>query len=168
MTRIFQATEHDLPVVRSLFLEYMQWALLLAEATWGHPVGVTPAEVVEHDIAGIQRFMPPDGRLLLASDDTGVVGCACAWMLRPRLAEIKRVYVRPSQRNLGTGRALIQSVIADLRENEFTTVRLETTSFMSAAVNLYRSLGFHDTAPYAEGETPADQRHHTIYLELSL
>jgi ribosomal protein S18 acetylase RimI-like enzyme len=119
-------------------------------------------------MADVQKFMPPDGRLFLASDEGGVLGCACAWTIRPGLAEIKRVYVRPDGRGNGVGRALIQTTIADLRGAGYTTVRLDTTSFMTAAEKLYRSLGFQETAPYAESEVPEDLRHHSVFMELSL
>ena len=108
------------------------------------------------------------GRLFLASAGTDVIGCACARTIRPGLAEIKRVYVRPSGRGNGTGRALIQTLIADLRDAGYTTVRLDTGTFMTAAEKLYRSLGFQDIAPYDESETPKDFRQHAIFLELSL
>ena len=168
MVRITQATEQDLPHVRSLFFEYVQWLILMVETIWEYPVAITPVELVERDMADVQKFLPPDGRLLLASDDSGVVGCACARTIRLGLAEIKRVYVRPNGRSSGTGRALIQTMIADLRDAGYTTVRLDTTSFMAAAEKLYRSLGFQESAPYPESEVPEHLRHHSIFMELSL
>ena len=134
----------------------------------GITIEVTPADVVEQNMADIQQFMPPDGRLFLASDGTDVIGCACARTIRPGLAEIKRVYVRPNQRGSGTGRALIQALIADFREADYTAIRLDTGTFMTAAQKLYRSLGFQDIAPYPESETPEEFRQHAIFLELVL
>src|SRR5690349_18312419 len=109
MVRVTQATEHDFPHVRILFLEYMQWLIPAVEVVWGIPIEVTAADVVEQNMADIQKYMPPDGRLFLASDQSKVLGCACAWTLRPGLAELKRVYVRPAVRRSGTGRALMQT-----------------------------------------------------------
>lgn len=86
MVRITQATEHDFPQVRSLFLEYIQWIIPLIEEDWGYPVPVTTPEVVDHDMAAIGKFMPPSGRLFLASADSNVIGCACAWTIHPGLA----------------------------------------------------------------------------------
>jgi len=168
MVRITQATEQDFPQVRGLFLEYIQWVIPLVEEVWGIPIPVTPADVVERDMVDVQKFMPPHGRLFLASDETDAIGCACARTIRPGLAEIKRVYVRPGGRGNGTGRALIQTILAALREAGYTAIRLETGPFMPAAEKLYRSLGFTDIAPYNEGETPKDQRQHAIFLELTL
>ena len=108
------------------------------------------------------------GRLFLASAGTDVIGCACARTIRPGLAEIKRVYVRPHQRGSGTGRALMQTLIADLRDAGYTAIRLDTGTFMTAAQKLYRSFGFTDIEPYEESETPKEFRQHAIFLELSL
>jgi len=168
MVRITQASEHDFPQVRSLFLEYIEWLIPSVETVWEYHIDITPVEAVERDMADIQKFMPPDGRLFLASDNSGVVGCACARTIRPGLAEIKRVYVRPTQRGSGSGRTLIQAIIADFRDAGYTAVRLDTGTFMTAAHKLYRSLGFTDIAPYDESETPKDFRHHAIFLQLSL
>src|SRR4029078_2437712 len=86
-----------------LFLEYLQWATGMDDETGADTVDSTL--LVDHDMADIQRFMPPVGRLLLANDDTGVFGCACMRTIRVSLAEVKRVYVRPEQRRSGVGRA---------------------------------------------------------------
>jgi ribosomal protein S18 acetylase RimI-like enzyme len=166
--RITQATEHDLPQVQELFLEYIEWLIRMAEANWEYTAPVTAAEAVDRIMADIQRFMPPGGRLLLARDDLGVVGCACAWTMRPGLAEIKRVYVRPRGRGRGIGRALMQTLIADLRNAGYTRAWLDSAGFMTAAVKLYRSLGFNDIPPYEESETPRAMRHQAAFLELTL
>jgi ribosomal protein S18 acetylase RimI-like enzyme len=168
MVRIAQATEHDFPQVQSLFLEYIQWLIQTAEANWEYTAPVTAAEVVERIMADIQKFMPAGGRLLLASDDHDLVGCACAWTIRPGLAEIKRVYVRPGARGRGIGRALMQAMIADLRDAGYSRLRLDTAGFMVAAEKLYRSLGFEDIPPYEESETPKAMRHQAAFLELTL
>ena len=168
MVRITQATEQDFPSVRSLFLEYVQWLIPLLETAWGYSVTVTAAAVVDHDMATVGKFMPPDGRLFLARDEAGVIGCACAWTMRSGLAEVKRVYVRPNQRGQGAGRALLQALIADLQGAGYTAVWLETSSLMPVAETLYRSLGFQDIAPYDESEAPEEIRHHSTFLGLSL
>jgi putative acetyltransferase len=168
MVQITHATEDEFPQVRCLFLEYLQWLIPMLATHWEYLVPVTAEAAVDYMMADMQKYLPPDGRLLLASDESGVVGCACAWTLRPGLAELKRVYVRPSGRGSGTGRALVQAIIADLRGGGYTAVRLDTASFMTPAEKLYRSLGFRDIAPYDESETPKEMRQKAVFLELSL
>ncbi|MDQ2996423.1 MAG: GNAT family N-acetyltransferase [Chloroflexota bacterium] len=119
-------------------------------------------------MANIQKFMPPDGRLLLATDAAHLRGCVCMCTIRPGLAEVKRMYVRPNQRHQGTGRALVQTLIADLHNAGYTTIRLDSGRFMTAAHALYRSLGFQEIEPYAESEIPEAFHKYCIFMELSL
>ena len=58
MVRITQATEHDFPSVRRLFLEYIEWLIPIVETVWEYHIDVTPAEAVEQTMADIQKFMP--------------------------------------------------------------------------------------------------------------
>ena len=62
MVHIAQTTAHDLPAVRSLFLEYIEWLIPIVETVWEYHIDITPVEAVERDMADIQQFMPPDGR----------------------------------------------------------------------------------------------------------
>jgi GNAT superfamily N-acetyltransferase len=54
------------------------------------------------------------------------------------------MYVRPSARGHGIGRAILERLLADARTIGYQVARLETAKFMSEAHALYRSLGFHD------------------------
>jgi GNAT superfamily N-acetyltransferase len=75
--------------------------------------------------------------------------------LRPvslEIAEIKRMYVQPSARGRGIGRALINKLLADARTLEFRVVRLESAAFMSASHALYRSVGFTEVLPFEGSE----------------
>ena len=166
MIHITQATAHDLPSVRDVFGEYLHWATSMGNSPSN--VTVDSAAMLERDMADIQKFLPPDGRLLLAVDTAGVMGCACMRTIRPSVAELKHMYVYPDQRGRGIGRALVQALIADLRSARYATLRLDSGRFMTAAHALYRSLGFQEIAPYPESEIPEDVRKHCIFMELSL
>ena len=166
MVHITQANAHDLPSVRALFGEYLQWATSIANNP--SKVRVDSAAMLERDMTDLQKFMPPNGRLLLAADTAGVLGCACMRTLRPGVAELKRMYVYPDQRGRGIGRALLQALIADLQSAGYTTLRLDSGRFMTAAHALYRALGFQESAPYPESEVPEDLRQHCLFMELPL
>jgi len=114
----------------------------------------------------VAEFAPPNGRLLLASFDGQVAGCAGLRPLSPEIAEVKRVYVRSAFRRKGLGKALIESVIAAARIIGYRKLRLETASFMEGAQALYRSLGFVRIEPYEE--IPDAMKHLTVFLELNL
>jgi GNAT superfamily N-acetyltransferase len=100
----------DLDAVRRLWLEYLTWGNDGLESRYGFRLPVR--EAVEHDLAIIANFQPPDGRLLLAFEGDVAVGTACMRRTGPDTAEIKRMYVQPSHRRAGAGRALLDQLIA--------------------------------------------------------
>src|SRR5881628_3166523 len=114
----------------------------------------------------LAEFAPPDGRLLLASFDGQVVGCAGLRRLSPEIAEMKRVYVRPAFRGRGLGKALVEAIVAAARLIGYRTLRLETATFMKDAQALYQSLGFHLIEPYHE--IPDVMKQLSVFMELNL
>jgi ribosomal protein S18 acetylase RimI-like enzyme len=76
---------------------------------------------------------------------------------------MKRLYVRPAFRGKGVGRRLVEAIINEARLAGYAYMRLDTLPAMAAAVALYRSLGFRETAPC--GNRPVAG---AIYFELPL
>lgn len=102
-------------------------------------------------------YGPPHGRLLLAVSPQGYLGCV-ALRQRPVIeayvCEMKRLYVRPSARGTGLGRALAERIIAEARELGYSRMVLDTLATMTPAMSLYRSLGFVETAAYYANPIP--------------
>jgi GNAT superfamily N-acetyltransferase len=142
----------DLDAVRRLWLEYLTWGNDGLESRYGFRLPVR--EAVEHDLAIIANFQAPDCRLLLAFEGDVAVGTACMRRTGPDTAEIKRMYVQPSHRRAGAGRALLDQLIAAARTAGYERVRLDSPDFMTAAHGLYRSSGFVEIGPYPESEIP--------------
>jgi GNAT superfamily N-acetyltransferase len=167
MTDIHQATtENDRSHVQELFLEYLQWANERLNKEFGIDFDIE--SMVEGDMAHLEIFLPPDGRLLLATVASQAVGIACMKKIREDTGEIKRMYVRPAYRGQGIGRALLEALIAEARQIGYPIIRLDSTRFMERAHSLYRSAGFCEIAPYPESEIPPQYWRHWVFMEKRL
>ncbi|MGD2164327.1 MAG: GNAT family N-acetyltransferase [Anaerolineae bacterium] len=156
----------DRALIRELFWEYLEWAnSRLNEA---YDIDFDIESMLELDMAELEIFLPPCGRLLLAVEGDAAAGIACMRRIRENAGEIKRMYVRPRFRRRGIGRALVEALIAEAREIGFTKMRLDSTRFMAAAHSLYRSMGFHEIEPYAESEIPPEFQQHWVFMERQL
>jgi GNAT superfamily N-acetyltransferase len=156
----------DLALVERLWHDYLTWGNDEMQLLLGFRLPV--AESIARDIASISKFGPPDGRLLLAWVDDVAVGTAALQRLSDDTAEIKRMYVEPSQRREGIGRALLNELLAAATAAGHRRVRLDSPSFMTDAHRLYRSVGFVDIEPYSESEIPDQFKAHWMFMELQL
>ena len=127
-----------------------------------------PKDSVEQDIKMIDKFLPPNGRLILAFIDNKPCGIGCLKSINEEIGEIKRMYVNPSFRKIGAGRAILQSLLNAAKETGYKKVRLDSPKFMEAAHSLYRSFGFKDISAYPEVEIPEEFRQYLLFMELDL
>ncbi len=157
----------DLDVIRKLWIDYLTWGNATMQSLYGvHPHD--PEETVAQDIATIDKFQPPHGRLMLAFHDTKPCGIGCLKRIDADIGEIKRMYVDPTFRRIGAGRALLRSLLDAAKEAGYAKVRLDSPKFMEAAHALYRSAGFKDIPVYAEVEIPEEFRKFLLFMELDL
>jgi ribosomal protein S18 acetylase RimI-like enzyme len=119
---------------------------------------------LEEEIAGLPgRYTPPSGCLLLAMDGDTPAGCVTMRDLGGGTCEMKRLYVAPESRGRGIGRSLVEAVLLWAERAGYRRMVLDTLPEMAAAIALYRSFGFVETAPY--WGCPVER---TVYLEKSL
>jgi len=67
---------------------------------------------------------------------------------------MKRLYVRPAQRGIGTGRKLAQAIILVARGKGYGSMVLDTLERLQPAIRLYESLGFRRCEPYYSNPEP--------------
>ncbi|MFZ1990707.1 MAG: GNAT family N-acetyltransferase [Alphaproteobacteria bacterium] len=108
-----------------------------------------------------QRFMeemrvfPATYELVLgAKRDGAMIGCICLKRLDQNTCEMKRMFVDPSARGLGVGRALALAVIEAAKARGFAEMKLDSLERLKPATALYRGLGFKETAPYNTNPEP--------------
>jgi ribosomal protein S18 acetylase RimI-like enzyme len=105
----------------------------------------------EAEMAGMPGpYAPPLGELLLARGrEGGSLGAVALRPLDPEgCCEMKRLYVVPTARGLGVGRALVDALAAEAVRIGYLELRLDTLPSMKDALALYRQLGFHEIEPY--------------------
>lgn len=139
--------------VRALFTEYV--------GSLGFDLHFQEYEAEYAHLPG--EYAPPDGRLYLARYDGAVAGCIALRKIDGEACEMKRLYVRPQYRGKGIGRSLSEKLIREARAMGYRTMRLDTVPHMTAAIALYRSLGFQEIQPYRYNPMPG-----ALFMELSL
>jgi GNAT superfamily N-acetyltransferase len=93
-------------------------------------------------------YRPPQGDLWLAWKGRRPVGCVALRPLDSRRAEMKRLYVRPSERGHGLGRRLARVAVSCAARKGYRWVYLDTLSTMRVALRLYSEMGFQRIPPY--------------------
>ena len=170
MRAMVEIREAELPrdedAIRRLWLEYFTWVNGELETRHGFPTSTS--EELDQEIASIAKYERPDGRLLIAFLDGEAIGTIAMLRIGPETAELKRMYVQPTYRRSGVGRALVDELIAQLRREGYGRVRLDSPDFLTAAHTLYRSIGFAEIRPYPGTQIPDDWFSHWLFMERRL
>lgn len=125
--------------VKRLIREYVEW--------FGRDLSF---QSLDEELDHIEsKYLPPEGRLVVAVDDGGVVcGCVAYHRLDDTTAEMKRLYVTPAGRGERVGERLARRIMELAQEDGYTRMVLDTVAPLEAAISLYRKLGFEEIEPY--------------------
>ena len=80
--------------------------------------------------------------------DGTAAACGGVQLVDGAYGEIKRMWVRPSFRGLGLGRAMLERLAEHTLERGIDVLRLETGIDQTAAIALYESFGFRTIPPF--------------------
>ena len=97
-----------------------------------------------------EELRPPAGLVLVATLDDDPVGCGALKFHGAGAAELKRMWVDPATRGLGVGRRMLAALEREAAERGAASLRLETNRALVEAIDLYRSAGFLEVAPFSE------------------
>ena len=153
-------TTAELTQVKDLFRAYFQFL--------AHDHGLDISyQGIEEELASLPgKFAPPDGRLIMAVLSGQAIGCAALRRIDEQVSELKRMFVLPQFRGQGVGKELARKLIEDAHTIGYKYIRLDTGNFLTAAIQLYESLGFQRIEPYYE--VPQEIRKIAIFMELRL
>ncbi|MFI1382110.1 GNAT family N-acetyltransferase [Embleya sp. NPDC020886] len=143
----------DLAHTRDLLFSYYN---ATADET-GHPGWESPEQLppwcrVDHDDPA--DFYAHPGAYFTALLDGRPAGGVGVHLLDADTAEVKRLYVLPHARGHGIAQALMARLHAHAHRVGARRVVLDCLPQRTGAINLYRTLGYRDIAPYREDHGP--------------
>jgi len=99
------------------------------------------------DLDGLRK---PEITFWTAVDHDHIIGCCALKELSQNEAEIKSMRVSVQRRGTGLGLVLLEHLIKEAKQREYSTLYLETGSmdFFVPARKLYEKFGFHYCGPF--------------------
>ncbi|KFU82987.1 GNAT family N-acetyltransferase [Amycolatopsis lurida] len=144
MTWIFEVTPVDHPDAAQLLREYLDE---IASRYYERQVTEDELDVLLEEQHS-RDMVPPTGAFLLAWRDGVLAGCAGLRVMTPEITELKRVFLRKSERGKG-GAALLVAAAEDVaRGLGATLIRLDTRDDLVEARALYARLGYETVEPF--------------------
>ena len=148
LSTTWETVGRDDPIVRDLYADFIREA-----------DGPLHPEVVDVEVeiaAGPPPNLdPPAGVMLLGRVDGDPAAIGGVRHLDSPVAEVKSMYVAPAYRGAGLATRLLEELHAVARERGCRAARLDTSSYLTAAISLYRAAGYTQVADY-NGNVKAD------------
>ena len=147
------ARPDEMDILRQLFREYEAW--LQVDLCF---------QGFEQELAALPgAYAPPQGGIWLSEQGGEIAGCVAIRPLDQGRCEIKRLWVREAYRGQALGRRLAETALREGKAMGYRRACLDTLGQMTAARQLYNSLGFHEIPAYYDN--PLEQ---VLYLERDL
>lgn len=108
----------------------------------------TGFEASNSTVADPSAFRSPHGLFLVGSIDGRPVACGGLKLMGEGVAYLKRMWVDGSVRGLGLGRRLLAALERVSADRGCDVIQLETNRALGEAIQLYRSAGYREVAPF--------------------
>lgn len=140
----------DLDMIRGHFRDYRQWV-----ADHQDPAPAAKPRV-EAGLALLDRLVaelpgaygPPHGDILLWFEEGQLVACGALRGIGPKVAEGKRLFVRPDYRGTAFGVPFARALMEQARALGYERLKVDTLPSMKAAIEFYQEVGFRPTAAF--------------------
>ena len=131
-------TEAEYAEASSLFKEYAEWL----------NIDLSFQNFKEELLQLKEMYSAPTGGIFLLQQHSEFIGCVAIRKKGDSIAELKRMYIKPTTRKSGGGTLLLEKALADATLLGYKLIRLDTLANMTPAINLYKKHGFYEIAPY--------------------
>jgi diamine N-acetyltransferase len=134
---IRKASLADIPLIRQLCFQV--WPQTYAS--------IITAEQIDYMLdmmyseASLEKQINDGAQFIFVYDETGPVGFASYQEIKPSVFKLHKLYVLPSQQGKGTGRYMIDHIIAEIKSAGATALQLQVNR-RNKARNFYEKLGF--------------------------
>lgn len=108
-------------------------------------LSLTPQEACHH--LTVEQMANPQTTVFVARVADKIAACGALYRHANGIAEVKRMYTRPSYQGLGLGRQILSRVMNLAEEEGISELVLETGVNYGAARHLYESAGFRQCGP---------------------
>lgn len=150
---IVVSNEDEYRIAATLFKEYANW------------LGIDLRfQKFEDELLSLQKmYGTPHGTIILCKADHEFVACVAVRPIDNKIAELKRMYVKPNFQRKGIGKELLRLSLSFAKNAGYEKARLDTLNTMQPAMNLYKENGFKEIPAYYYNPEPT-----AVYFEKSL
>ena len=150
---IVVSKEDEYRIAANLFKEYAAWL--------GIDLGF---QKFEDELLSLRKmYGPPHGTIILCKDDHEFVACVAVRPIDDKIAELKRMYVKPAFQRKGIGEELLRLSLSFAKNAGYEKARLDTLNTMLPAMSLYKKNGFQEIPAYYYNPEPT-----AVYFEKTL
>lgn len=98
----------------------------------------------DSDLEDVERsYIAPGGTFVVVEKQDGnIIGTGGLFYLRPKVCELRKMYLLKETRGKGIGKQLMDYLLAEAHKLGFERIELETASVLKEAISLYTRYGF--------------------------